>query len=289
MLSPPETFVGQSGRVYSIERVLQQKESPSRHVYLGTYKFVLKNVSESSFVDYQDLYRGLQSCPHLRVPCDTIPERSAFVYRYLSDTLLSLAQEDLPLSLVKRILKDALRGLSALHDRDTVHTDIKADNILVQRSDPHSATVDLVQLADLEDSAHVPPGSHASGPVNKPSDMFSFGIVCLYAVHKRVIFAVGEDELGEGEDVLSHVLERQISYFADEEVLAVFLRYLGDNPWVQVFSVIRDNFNGENPRKPVSQDVDADLRHLVAGLTDFDPAKRLTAHEALDHHWFDGA
>lgn len=51
-----------------------------------------------------------------------------------------------------------------------------------------------VRLADLEDSAHVPPGTailgrqmgnwmwrspeaHAEGPVNKSSDLFSFGIV----------------------------------------------------------------------------------------------------------------
>jgi serine/threonine protein kinase len=47
-----------------------------------------------------------------------------FVYRYLSDHLLSLAQEELPLTLVKRILKDALRGLAALHDRDIVHTGV---------------------------------------------------------------------------------------------------------------------------------------------------------------------
>lgn len=54
--------------------------------------------------------------------------------------------------------------------------------------------IDQVQLADLEDSAYVPPNcdivgkqagnwmwrspeAHASGPVNKPSDMLSFGIV----------------------------------------------------------------------------------------------------------------
>lgn len=51
-----------------------------------------------------------------------------------------------------------------------------------------------VKLGDLEDSAHVPPGmaiigrqmgnfmwhspeAHAEGPVGKPSDLFSFGIV----------------------------------------------------------------------------------------------------------------
>lgn len=60
--------------------------------------------------------------------------------------------------------------------------------------------ISQVQLADLEDSAHVPPDcdivgkqagnwmwrspeAHASGPVNKPSDMFSFGIVVSNPAH----------------------------------------------------------------------------------------------------------
>ena len=105
---------------------------------------------------------------------------------------------------------------------------------------------------------------------------------------KRVIFAVDERELAEDEEPLSVVLERQISYFADEDGLNELLKHLGDSPWCEVFEVIRDGFNKTNPRKPFSlwKNVDADFKDLVGGLTNFDPAKRLTAHEALAHRWF---
>lgn len=53
---------------------------------------------------------------------------------------------------------------------------------------------------------------------------------CIHAVIKRVIFAVDEEKLAEGEEVLSVVLERQVSYFADEEGLNGLLEHLGDNP-----------------------------------------------------------
>ncbi|KAI4153093.1 MAG: hypothetical protein LQ340_002520 [Diploschistes diacapsis] len=230
------------------------------------------------------MHRSLGSRAYVRLLQDTIPERLIFVYKYFTDDLLSLAQMDLPIALTKRILKDTLRGLAVLHHHNIVHT---------------------VQLADIEDSAHVSPGydilgkqvgnwmwrspeAHAQGRVNKPSDMFSFGVVCIYAVLKRVIFAIGEDELREGEEPLSIVLERQISYFADEDGLNALLNHLGNSPWCAVLKVIKDGFNKINPRKPFSmwQNVDADFKDLIGGLTNFDPAKRLTAQEALAHIWF---
>lgn len=68
------------------------------------------------------MYRGLHGSPHLRLLQDTVPEQSMFVYRYFTDDLLSLARKDLPINLTKRILKDTLRGLAALHDQNIVHT-----------------------------------------------------------------------------------------------------------------------------------------------------------------------
>ena len=111
-------------------------------------------------------------------------------------------------------------------------------------------------------------------------------------MHKCVIFAVGDDELDEGVDPLAIVIERQISYFADEAGLDGFLKYLGDdNPWVRVFEVIRDGFNKESPRRPFSlwkSVVDQDFQNLICAMTNFDPRKRITAREALAHRWFEG-
>ncbi|KAI0818195.1 kinase-like domain-containing protein [Xylaria sp. FL0064] len=302
-------MTGQSGRSYIVEEVLQQRETPLRYVYLakaGSEKFILKKVSDFFYAAHEDRFRPVRGCPNLRLACDKIPEQSTLVYGYFSDHLLSLAQTDLPIQVTKRILKDALRGLAALHEHNIVHTDVKPNNILIDRNQTDGTVVEQVQLADLEDSAHVPPDcdivgkqagnwmwrspeAHASGPVNKPSDMFSFGVVCLYAVHKGIIFYVSEEELGDGEEILAHVLERQISYFADAEGLDALYKHLGnDSPWVHIIDILRGSFGKDNPRRPISlwQQVEPELRDLVGGLTNFDPAKRLTAREALEHPWF---
>ncbi|KKA21774.1 hypothetical protein T310_4199 [Rasamsonia emersonii CBS 393.64] len=253
--------VGQSGRHYLIERIIQER-GLSHRVYLasaGNQKFILKEVLQSNLEYFQDIHHRLQSCQYLRVSQDTIPEPSMFVYEYFTDDLLSLAQKDLPLTVTKRILKDTLRGLAAMHDQNIVHTDVKPNNILVEYEHKDSEVViKRVQLGDIEDAAYVPPEcdivgkqvgnwmwrspeAHTQGRVNKPSDIFSFGIVCIYAVLKRVIFAIDDSELGEDEP-LAVLLERQISYFADTDGLDGFLEYLGDSPWREVIEVLRDGF-----------------------------------------------
>jgi serine/threonine protein kinase len=115
-------------------------------------------------------------------------------------------------------------------------------------------------------------------------------IQCIYAVIKRLIFAVDKEELAEGEEALVVVLERQISYFADEDGLNGLRKHLSDNPYCEIFEVLRSGFNESNPRKPFSlweiESVDEEFKDLISGLTNFDPAKRLTANEALAHRWF---
>lgn len=206
--------------------------------------------------------------------------------------------------------------------------DVKPNNIMMRTTEhADDVIIDLVQLVDLEDTAHVPPGraikgaqvgnwmwrspeAHAEGPVETPSDMFSFGLVvihllspevwpvcsgliaskCIYALTRKVILAVDESALADGEDKLAVVLERQISYFADEDGFSGLMHYIGrDSPWCEIFEVIKAGFGADQPRKPFAlwhgEKLDEDFKDLISGLTYFDPLKRLTADQALSHRW----
>lgn len=68
------------------------------------------------------MYNNVDGCEHVRRIHDTLPETSLFVYKYSTDNLLGLVQEDLLVADIKRILRDTLRGLEGLHESDIVHT-----------------------------------------------------------------------------------------------------------------------------------------------------------------------
>jgi serine/threonine protein kinase len=181
--------------------------------------------------------------------------------------------------------------------------------------------VEQVQIGDLENAAYVPescvikgrqfgnwmwriPEAHASAEVHTPSDMFSFGLVvsiallfdspqskalqCIYAMTKRVVLAVDEEEIPEGIELLDIVLERQLSYFSDLEGINGLIRYLGDSPWAQLFAMVAADFNADNPRRPFAmwQDLGPEFKDLVVRMMNVDPTRRLTASEALAHKWF---
>ncbi|KAH6622109.1 kinase-like domain-containing protein [Boeremia exigua] len=311
---PPRTAaltraVGQSGRRYLVEQILQDKPGNQGRVYLatsGSQKFVLKSVPPKDFTYFKDMFDDLRYSSCLRVPEDTIPEHSMFAYRYLRDNLLTFFQQDVALPTTKRVMGDVLRGIAALHEKGVVHTDIKPDNILVDwEKAKDDIIVEQVQIADIESGAYVPEGSviqgrqlgnwmwrspeaHMSGPMSKPTDIFSFGIMCIYALTKDVIFAVDKKQLPADVQLEDAVIQLQISYFADLDGVRGLVDYYGDSHWAHYIVMVANEFTTDNPRRPFDtrRDLEPEFKDLIMRLMNVDPRRRLTAKEALAHTWF---
>ncbi|KAI2631252.1 kinase-like domain-containing protein [Xylaria nigripes] len=304
---PGAILRGYSGKEYTIQNVLQDRQN--RQVYLARADggmFVLKSLFEKDYNYSLPLQLRFNQSPYLRALRDTVPEQNMFVNEYLTDHLLNFAFKEVPLSTHKRILRDTLRGLATLHSQNIAHLDVKANNIMIDyREAPEGIVVDRVQLSDLEDSTHIPPGqalsglqvgnqlwrspeAHVQGAVGKPSDIFSLAIVFIFLRLRSVIFLVdGDRQIDPTIDILT----RQISYFADWKDFDGFLQYLGPrHQWASDFRRIADSFNEKNPRRPFalwkSDRLDADFKDLIGKMTKFDPRKRITADEALKHPWF---
>ncbi|OIW29042.1 kinase-like protein [Coniochaeta ligniaria NRRL 30616] len=301
---------GQSGRTYSVKELLSERRNPLLCVYRASDKgenYIIKHMIPGEFEYQQELQNPLASCPNLRTVIDTIPKSELFVYGFLATDLLQISQRSLPGETRRSILRSALVGLAELHDRGIMHTDIKPNSILLdyEETTDGNLSISSVQISDLEDAVLLPPGHHLKGCLcgnqlwrspeswaralqNTPSDVFSFGVVVVYVMLNDMIFRVRDEELA-ADDAWRHILRRHISYFGDEDGFRGLLRHIGEeNEFFDRLIALAGDFDADRPRKPFAMwhYVDAELRDLAVKMTNLDPARRITAREALEHAWF---
>ncbi|KAK2746774.1 hypothetical protein FQN55_005501 [Onygenales sp. PD_40] len=75
------------------------------------------------------------------------------------------------------------------------------------------------------------PEAHFKGELNKPSDIFSFATVCVYAMLGQVIFRADTDfHKHESQGAYPHIirLQHQVSFFGDQEGLNGLMTHVGD-------------------------------------------------------------
>lgn len=96
-------------------------------------------------------------------------------------------------------------------------------------------------------------------------------------------------------NVQAIVLQRQLSYFGNDESVAALLKHIGDeSPWCTVINVctyiLWKGFDETTPHEPFAlwKGVDPVFKDLITGLTNLDLKRRLTAQGALKHPWFQG-
>ena len=88
-------------------------------------------------------------------------------------------------------------------------------------------------------------------------------------------------------------LQRQVSFFGDREGLNGLTTHVGDEEvHCQVLGFLWDDCAADyHPYKPFSEwpnVSDGAFNDLIGKMTNLDPQKRVTAREALEHHWFAG-
>jgi hypothetical protein len=86
------------------------------------HDFIVKNMIPGEYKYQQDLQSSLASCPNLRTVVDGLPGPELFIYPYLQTDFLQFSQKNLSETTRRSMLKSALVGLAALHERNIIHT-----------------------------------------------------------------------------------------------------------------------------------------------------------------------
>mmetsp|Transcript_40427 Transcript_40427/g.114482 ORF Transcript_40427/g.114482 Transcript_40427/m.114482 type:complete len:354 (-) Transcript_40427:235-1296(-) len=175
----------------------------------------------------------------------------------------SLPEED-----AKEIISTVLRGIKHMRDRGIVHRDLKLENLLLVDPD----CVSCVKIAD-------------------------FGLSSVMSAHSAMVTVCGTP-MYVSPEALKVVNSKAKSYGPECDLWAcgiiMFIILSGYPPFADGTSYC-DNCTslferiqrGEyNVKDPAWDLISADARDLVSRLLEKSPRKRITAPEALDHHWF---
>lgn len=106
---------------------------------------------------------------------------------------------------------------------------------------------------------------------------------------RRIIFRIDIEGLSEAKKE-KLIVKRLLSHFADGPGLVGLLEHLDDSvtQWRDPVLTVVPEFTATNPRKSFSmwEDVDECFRDVITKMMSVDPARRITAREALEHPWF---
>lgn len=107
---------------------------------------------------------------------------------------------------------------------------------------------------------------------------------------QRIIFRIDRRGLSE-EGKERRIVKRLLSHFADPPGLIGLLEHLDDSvgPWRDLVLAEAPDCTTTDPRKHLSmwEDVDDEgFRDIITKMMSLDPARRITAREALEHPWF---
>ncbi|KAI0539965.1 kinase-like domain-containing protein [Xylaria digitata] len=313
------TVLGLSGHQYVRGEVLYKNEDGKPTIFKaarGNESVVFKQESKSLFDLSRRLADEFTGSRRLRMPVDFNPEDHIVVYPYFTGTLLDLirADPDFPPKELKKVLRHIGEAIQEFHAKGWIHLDVKPDNIFINWTcdEEGNKTVTDAILGDFGISYKLigttplrtgialgnfmwrsPEGQTGSG-MTKASDIFSYGLVCVYAL------GGGDLLLSEDDKVLAELAKLGIT--PREDILTRHFTYFGlanegllkqvdshEHTTLKKTSAVAELAVKNQPElqfKVWGKELGEAALDMISGMTKPDPTARLTIDQILGCSWW---
>ena len=242
--------------IYTKEKVAIKKIYKSNEAALSDGE-ILDEVKILKSLDHPDIVKIIEFY--------NTEEAYYIVNEYCSGgELFEKAEKGMSETQISVVFKQILSGLSYLHSKNIVHRDLKLENILI--SDKEYVEMTGEEYFDIK--------------------IIDFGNAIIFDKNKTSNSIVGSSYY-----IAPEVFKRKYNRECDLWSAGVILYMLivgcppfDGNSDKKIASIIKTGiFDKDNPRW---NDASSEVRDLISKLLVYDPEKRITANQALQHPWF---
>jgi len=216
-----------------------------------------------------------------------------FVYEYIPNRYYKTVFPSLSSHDLKLYLYLTLMAIQYSHEHGVMHRDLKPNNIMI---DTHTKQVRVIDwgLADFyfpknKYSTHIATRMYKAPEVllqyttyDYSFDMWTFGVILASAIFNRQPLFTGRDDL----DMFYRINEMLGNEDALEFINHYNIQLTPKNNFVLLSGHKKIHF-GDFVTLQNSQWVSWQAIELIEKLMQYDPAHRLSAHEAMEHPFFD--
>jgi CTD kinase subunit alpha len=263
-----------TGKLVALKKIRMEGERDGFPVTAVREIKLLRSLKHKNVVELQEVMVEANEC--------------FMVFEYLSHDLTGLLNHpsyEVDLAVKKNLTQQLFEGLDYLHTRGVIHRDIKAANILVSNEG-------VLKLADFGlarfyakrhqldytnrvitiwyRSPELLLGDTRYGPA---VDIWSAACVMYEVFHKRALFPGDGSEISQLEKIYNVLGTPNKTDWPN----------LVEMPW---FELLRPGYRKPNVFDDYKDHLPAPAFDLLAAMLHYDPAKRPTAAEVLEHPYF---